>query len=1102
MKKPDDLLMAKLNQLSPAQREALLKKLKQQKPEKNSRQPLLDSPIAACDRTATDYPLSFAQQRLWFLEQLNPHSAIYNIAAAIELNGPLDSHILQQSFQRLIQRHESLRTVFIDTANGARQKILPRLDWQMAVIPLTGEQLPAAIHEDANRGFDLACGPLLRVRLYLLGNERAALSIVMHHIISDAWSSQLLLAEVSRIYTALAQKTALALPPLKIHYLDYSAWQQDWLAQPHSRQQMDYWLQRLEGVANLNLAGDFPRPSIMQNRGSCHRLQLDADLLQALQALCRQHKSSLFHGLLAGFECLLYRYTRQTDFCIGTPVAGRIHPDLEPLIGFFVNTLALPCDIRDGDSFTGLLRKIRKSTLEAQDNQDIPFEQLVDKLELPRDSSYSPVFQAFFSYNPGAIEQQIQLPGITARLIEADTDTAKFDLSLIVSDHDNGLCCLFEYNSELFLPATIEQLAQHFHNLLQAICQQPDADINQLAMLDGDEQRRLLRAQNPHDDYPRTDIASWLEQQAAASAGQTAVVQGQRSLTYRELNQQANRLAHYLQAQGVQQGDFVGLCFAPSMELAVALVATIKLGAVYVPLDPTYPVERLDYMIDNAGIRVLLYSERHRVAGLNAQRPVCLEQLALDGLPDSNPQRQLTPDDSLYIIYTSGSTGLPKAALISHQSEANLLQWYGREFAMGRDDRVLVFSAIGFDLTQKNLLAPLCHGARLHFCDTEYYEPAALLDCIASQQISWINCAPSAFYPLLDSARFSDLRSLRKLFFGGEPIRMDKLADWAASPDFHASITNMYGPTECTDIATSHTIDQPLKAGETVPIGRPCANVFTYVLDEQLNLLPQGAIGELFIGGIGVGKGYLNNPQLTAERFLANPFRRDERMYRSGDLVRLNRHGELEFVSRLDEQLKIRGLRIEPGEIEARLRQLDGIDDAVVTVREIAGQPQLVAYACTDAASWAPQHYRKTLQRQLPDYMVPVAFCRLDSIPLTPNGKLDQKRLPAVDSSHISRSSDYVAPRTDCEKQLAAIWHEVLGIDPVGIDDSFFELGGNSLLATRVISRIREAFAVELPLRTLFEVNTIEGLAGILQATGQPADQGNDQDDSFEEGLL
>ena len=1103
MSKPEDALMAKLSRLSPAQREALLNKLKQKKPEKSSKNKLLDSPIAVCDRSVGNFELSCAQQRLWFLEQLNPDSAAYNIAAAIELQGPLNRQVLEQSFQRIIQRHESLRTRFAETEQGIRQFIEERVDWHMAVHDLRDQtdRIAGHIHQDANQGFDLGSAPLIRVKLYLLGQDRAVLSIVMHHIISDAWSSQLLLAEVSRIYSALIRNTAIALPIPKIQYIDYAAWQKSYLQQAHSKQQLHYWQEKLQGFENLNLACDKARPAAMTQQGDYLRLQLEPGLTGQLQALCQSSNSTLFNGLLAAFECLLYRYTQQHDFCIGTPVAGRIHPDVEPLIGFFVNTLPLRCDIEPGDNFQSLLRKVKRTTLEAQSQQDIPFEQLVDQLDISRDSSHSPIFQTFFSYNPGNNEQLIALPDIKAQLLDADTRTAKFDLSLIISDKHDSLSCHFEYNSNLFLPETIQTMAEHYQQLLQSLCDNPEAAIESLTMLSAEQSRAQLFVPGNYYDFPQQDIASLFEQQVKATPDKTAVVQGRQSLDFGSLNHKANQLAAFMQQQGVAQGDYIGLCFPPSIDLTLAMLATIKLGAVYVPLDPSYPAARLNYMLDNAGIRILLTIDRIQLSGLTTETQIVIDQLDLADYPSHNPERNIELEDALYIIYTSGSTGMPKAAIVNHKGEANLLHWYSRHYQLGGDDRVLVFSAIGFDLTQKNLLAPLCHGAELHFCNTEYYEPQALLDCIEQARISWVNCAPSAFYPLAEMAQPQKLASLKKLFFGGEPIRLTSMQNWLHSGHCHAEIINMYGPTECTDIATSHTIDKPAEYRGVIPIGKPAANACTYVLDKHGNLLPRGAIGELYIGGPGVGKGYLNNPELTAERFVSHPFKHGETLYKTGDLVRFNINDDLEFVSRADDQIKIRGFRIEPGEIEACLRNMENIDDAVVNTQIINGQQQLTAFICSARPLEAVHTYRKTLQKQLPDYMIPLVFCPIDRIPLTPNGKIDRSRLPEIDASCINAGSEYIAPRNDIEEALAVIWQQLLEIERAGIADSFFDLGGNSLMATQLATRIRQHFAIDLPLRTLFEVNTIEGIAEIISAmTGTGI---NEHDSSeFEEGTL
>lgn len=1100
MAKNNDALLAKLSQLTPAQREALLKKLKQQKVSSHHTARPMEVAIAPITRTANTFPLSFSQQRLWFLEQLYPNSAAYNIAAAIELHGPLQRKLLEQSFLRIIQRHESLRSRFIDTENGAQQEIITAFDWRLVTSPLAEKQLMRQLEKDASTPFDLSQAPLLRVHLYQLGEEHAVLSIVMHHIISDAWSAQILLSEVSRIYTALVQNTSLVMPSPAIQYIDFAAWQKDWLENDYCQEQSQFWQEKLKQCQNLHLAGDKPRPAVMTQNGANYTLTISQSLSHQLQSLCQSHNATLYNGLLSVFQVLLYRYSQQNQFCVGTPVAGRIHSDTENLIGFFVNTQALPCDIHPGDSFKQLLRKVRKTTIDAQDKQDVPFEQLLDQLPITRDSSHTPVFQVFFSYQPGIQEQAVQLPDIQARFITVENHTAKFEVSLVVRDTAQGLQCIFEYNTDIFSHAEIEQLANHFKNLVHAVCQQQDSPIETLPLLSRDEIQALLRSEDAIA-RPAHSIKDLFEQQAALHPEKTAVVQGQSALDYQTLNSKANQLAHYLLAQGVGQGDFIGLCYPPSIDLSIALLAVIKTGACYIPMDPSYPAERLDYMMDFAGVKLMLSSQRLALKAASSHPIIHSDTLDTQSLNTSNPDCTISLEKPLYAIYTSGSTGTPKAAMISHANESNLLHWYSKQYALQADDRFLVFSAIGFDLTQKNLLAPLCMGAELHFSACEYYDPQVLLQTIAERQITWINCAPSAFYPLIDEQQLDKLQSIKKLFFGGENIRLDNLQTWIQSDYCHASITNMYGPTECTDIASSYTLDDNKQAISPIPIGRPASNVQLYILDAQMNLLPKGAIGELYIGGMGVGLGYLNNAQNTAQQFIANPFCQGEILYKTGDLVRYNANNDLVFISRADNQLKIRGFRIELGEIEAHLRQIDGVIDAVVNTQEHNQQKQLVAFLRSRQALKSTQHYRKLLLKKLPNYMVPMAFQLIDHIPLSPNGKVDRNRLEKIDLQQLHSSTAYIAPRTSLEETLQTLWQDVLGVNKIGVHDNFFDIGGNSLSATQIITRIRQHFSLDLPLRSLFEVNTIEGIAEIISAMSLHQET-TDADEDFEEGIL
>ncbi|CAA0101697.1 Linear gramicidin synthase subunit D [BD1-7 clade bacterium] len=1118
MSNAKEALAAKLSKLSPAQREALLKKLKQGKSDKTPRTAdLRDQPISVADRTQADFTLSYAQQRLWFLEQLDPGNPTYNIAAAVRIRGHLDVPLLNKTFKLIIGRHDSLRTRFVQSADGPRQVIDEQLDWQMDISDLRqrDNKLSNMLELEANQGFDLESGPLFRAKILTLSDSEHLLTIVMHHIISDAWSSQILLNEVSAIYANLYNGVTPVLPKPDIQYVDFSEWQQRMLQQPAIEQQKTYWQKQLADTPNLALPLDHSRPPAISYRGDFHRVQLGNDLSERLQQLCQQQKTSVFNGLLSLFQVLLFRYSQQTDFCVGTPVAGRQHADTQSLIGFFVNTLAIRARLQPQHSFADLLGRTAATVLEAQTHQDVPFEQLVDSLVNDRDTSHSPIFQTFFSYNPGNPDDALKLPGVRTHFIGADTRTAKFDLSLIVADSSEGFSCHFEYNTDIFLAQTIENMALHFEALVASVCHNIEQPLQSLELFNETQQQQLVElGQHPEfHSHAGHDIASLFEKQAKITPNATAVCQGsgeqQHTLSYQSLNESANALAQHLLDEGVKPGDFVGLCFSPGIHLMQALLATVKVGAVYVPMDPSYPLERLQYMATHAHMQMLLCDDGFDAASLDIAQfstPLRWPQAALP----NNPGRRLAAEHPLYVIYTSGSTGKPKAAMVSHANEANLLQWYTHEYGMQATDRVLVFSAIGFDLTQKNLLAPLICGAQLHFSDSPWYEPDALIHLIKANGITWTNCAPSAFYPLVSSCTdFNQLASLRQLFLGGEAIQWDNLYAWVHNPDCQARIINMYGPTECTDIAAAYRVDDPANHKGTVPLGSPSANVRLIVLDEHQQLCPQGATGELYIGGAGVGLGYLNNAEQTESRFIdASHFSFNKtlqltgKLYRTGDRVRINADGLFEFVERADDQLKIRGFRIELGEIETALRGLADIDDAVVCKRDISGQPQLIAFLQSNKALADAHFYKRLLTQQLPDYMVPVVYFPIDSIPLSANGKIDRKQLPAVDLNQL-RPSDYIAPRNPIEADLALIWQNLLGIEKAGVRDNFFELGGHSLLATQMLLRIRDSFDIELPLRTLFEVNTIEALAEIIAATAQMDDSpSDDTDEEFEEGIL
>jgi amino acid adenylation domain-containing protein len=1113
-------LSTRLANLSPEQREILLKRLQQQK--KTQQRPPNKQRIAALDRSAGKFPLSFAQQRLWFLDQLESGSGSYNIAAAIKLTGELDVEALRNALETIIHRHESLRTIFVQERSETFQVILepgccvlPMEDLSTLKEAQRETVLRQRVRAEACAPFDLGSGPLLRTTLLRCSKDQHIMLITMHHIISDGWSTRVLIKELSTLYSAFKQGKPAALPPLAIQYADYAEWQRNFLQGETLSKQLEYWRKQLHKVPVLELPTDYPRQPVQSVKGSHYAFQLDKQWTDGIRKISQNSGATVFMTLLAAYQVLLSRYSSQTDICVGSPIANRTRTEIEPLIGFFVNSLALRSDLSNDPTFSSLLKQVEKVTLDAYSNQDIPFEQLVEELIDTRDPSHNPLFQVFFSLTDGRVERNLQLSGLDAEFIDANIEAAKFELSLNCTEYADHFVCEFEYNTDLYEKSTIEQLSKHFITLLECIINNADLPLSQLELMDSAERRQLLRDwNNTQQDIPQVCIHQLFEQQAERSPSRIAVQCGDQRLTYRALNERSNRLARYLIEQGVQPGDRIGICLEPSIDILCAVLASIKTGAAYIPMDGNYPKDRLSHMLENANIQLLLtHSSLAASLPEDACKLIMLDQLKAqtDALDHSNLNLDISPDDLLYVVYTSGSTGKPKGAGVRHRNESNLLHWYTDNYQISEQDKVLVISAFGFDLTQKNLFAALTRGGQVVFPDSSHYDQRVILNTIREQRISFLNCAPSAFYPLVElNDTGSALNSLRTVLFGGEPIRMENMQPWIDQPDFNCQIVNMYGPTECTDIAATFTIDNASSyLGKTIPIGRPNDNVQLYVLDENNQPVPIGVVGELCIGGAGVGIGYINNQQLTDERFFPNPFG-DGKLYRTGDLVRYRNDGLLDFVSRIDGQVKIRGFRIELGEIEAQLLRHPAIREAIVAPCDTASASTvLVGYIIVNKENNgdAPTNaeLRSHLKQSLPDYMVPSAFVTVDSIPLTPNGKVNRKELPVPDLQTCTTAA-FVAPESQTEKGLAGIWCEVLQLAKVGIHDNFFEIGGHSLLATQLVTRIREVFQLELPLRTLFELTTIAEIAEIIN-TLQPDsvdDACSDTTDGeeFEEGVL
>ncbi|PMX22043.1 MULTISPECIES: non-ribosomal peptide synthetase [unclassified Pseudomonas] len=1024
-----------------------------------------------------DLPQSLAQNRLWITWQLDPLSSAYTIPGALRLRGELDEDAVRASFQHLIQRHEALRTRFYERDGQAFQRVDANSDFDLHVIDLS--HLPAAerdaraqqIREDeARTQFDLENGPLLRVTLVRLEDEDHQLLVTLHHIIADGWSLNLLIDEFSRLYAAAAQGQTLALPPLALQYADYASWQRQWLAEGEGQRQLAYWKAQLgEEHPALSLATDHPRSAQQRHTASRHSVRLGASLSEAIRQTAQSHESTPFMLLLAAFQTLLYRYSGQRDIRIGVPNANRPRQETQGLVGFFINTLVLRAELDGRLPFNQLLAATRQAALGAQAHQDLPFEQLLEAFPQAREQG---LFQVMFNHQQRDLSVLRRLPGMLADELPWHSREAKFDLQLHTEEDRNGRLGLsFDYADELFEPATIQRLAEHFIHLLHAICEHPQRALGDLKLMQQDEQQAWSQA-------PCAPAQQWLPELLNPSVSDnTALVWQDGSLTFAQLHTQANRLAHYLRDKGVGPDVCVAIAAERSPQLLIGLLAIIKAGGAYVPLDPDYPAERLAYMLRDSRAHLLL-TQTALLEHLPTADGVCviaMDSLHLDSWPTQPPGLHLEGDNLAYVIYTSGSTGQPKGVGNTHAALAERLQWMQATYQLNHTDVLMQKAPISFDVSVWECFWPLITGCRLVLAGPgEHRDPHRIAQLVQEHGVTTLHFVPPLLQLFIDEPLVAECTSLRRLFSGGEALpaelRNRVLAQLPA-----VQLHNRYGPTE-TAINVTHWHCR-VEDGERSPIGRPLGNVICRVLDKQLNPVPVGVPGELCIGGIGLARGYLGRPGLTAERFVAD--HQGARLYRTGDRARWSADGVLEYLGRLDQQVKLRGFRVEPEEIEARLLALDGIAQAVVLVRDA----QLIGYY-TAHAELDEQQVKNALAAELPEYMVPALLMRLDAMPLSPSGKLDRRALPEP----VWQTREHVEPETPLQQQIAAIWREVLGLPKIGLHDDFFALGGHSLLATQIISRTRQACDVELPLRTLFEASELGAFAeqvGLIQASGQ-----------------
>jgi len=1057
-----------------------------------------------------DLPLSFAQQRLWFIDRLDPGSSVYNFPAAVRLHGPLNLQALTQSLNEIVRRHEALRTTFAIVDGRPVQVIASRLTLTLPLVDL--RELPDIEREaavlrmatsEAQRPFDLAAGPLVRATVLQLRESEHVGLLTMHHIVADGWSTGILIRELAALYEAYCSGRPSPLPDLPIQYADFAHWQRRWMDGEILQNQLRYWKQQLAGAPPfLELPTDHPRPAVQTFRGAQQALLLPKAVGDGLKALSRREGVTLFMTLLAAFQILLHRYTNQDDLVIGTPIANRNRSEIEGLIGFFVNSLALRTDLSGNPGFPELLHRVREACLGAYAHQDLPFERLVEELHRKRDLSRNPLFQVMFVLQ-NASPQAVDLPGMSLSPVQIDTGTTHFDLTLHIADTDQGLAGTIAYNTDLFEPETIARMLGHFSDILETVVSDPERRLSDLTPLTEAERRQILENWNDTATAIPNDLSihQLFEAQVERTPAAIAVVLEDRQMTYAELNRRSNQLANHLRTLGVGPETAVGICLKHSLETIIGLLAVLKAGGVYVPLDPAYPQERLAFMLEDAHIPVLLTQEP-----LLARLPphhatvICLDSgwESIAGESPENPPCVTMPENLAYLIYTSGSTGRPKGVSVSHRSTAEHCLNVQRFYELTSCDKVLQFASLSFDLSLEQILPTLVVGASLVLMNTDLWQTSEFHKKISDFGLTVLNLSTGYWQEL--AREWTDLPELvpniepRLIIVGGDTMLPEFLDLWQRTPISSTRLINAYGPTETTITATAFEVTPGLREHSTrqrIPIGRPLANRETYILNEYGNAVPVGIPGELYIGGTCLARGYLKRPDLTAEKFVPNPFTDEpgSRMYKTGDLARYLPDGNIEFLGRIDHQVKIRGFRIELGEIEAVLRQHPAVRETIVLARDNAvGEQHLVGYIVPQPeTSPTADVLRGFLTESLPEYMMPAIFVMLDALPLMPNGKIDRDALPAPERTPSAPGRGFVAPRNPLERELVDLWEEVLGIRPIGVTDNFFELGGHSLAAVRLFALIEKRLGKKVPLATVFQGATVEHLANILDRNSKAA---------------
>ncbi|ASS74684.1 hypothetical protein CIG75_06660 [Tumebacillus algifaecis] len=1036
-------------------------------------------------------PLAIDQERLWFFHMMNPDEPTYNVYGAINMKGTLNVEVFEHSFNEIVRRHEAWRTTFEMLEGQPMQLVHDELIVPMELLDLTDlphdereEAAKQAMSEVIQIPFDLEVPPLVRTNLIRKHEDEWLFVLTVHHIVTDRVTFSIFFHEMMAHYKAFLNGQPSVLPEPQISYADFSEWQRKYLTGDVKDNLVNYWKKTLDGSDFvLNIPTDFPRPAIQDFKGARVFLDIPMETANRLKEIGKKEGASAFMTLLAVYYALLYRYTGQEDLLVGTPFANRNRGEMEGVIGYFLTSVVLRAQVEPNMTFKELLRRVKDVSLEAYANNDIPFGLLLDELKPPRDGSRNPIFQACFVY-VDVMEDKLELPHLELKYELTDAETAKYDLTIGLMEVEDGITGFFEYAPAMFRKETIEQITSHWMNMIDAVIENPELKVSEMPLFSADEAQKVLRDWN-NTDRPRPErsiMHELFEAQALKTPDNKAVILGDEYLTYRELNERANRLANFLQARGVGHESLVGIYMGRTLEMMVAMIGILKAGGAQVMLEPSYPQDRLAKMLEDAKLTVVLTQETllGRLPENGAPEFALDRDWAIVGEESATKPESPAEETSLaYVMYTSGSTGRPKGVMIEHRSVVNTMLHLVERFELTGEDRMFFKSLVGFDGTVLEYFSPLLAGAAVVLCEEGgHHDTHYLIREMIKQGATITQVIPSVMNLLVDTPGIENVTTLKYLLLGGEAVSTS-LRDRIHQRMPHTNLVNIYGPSETSVFSTDYIFERTDKR-TSVPIGYPIANIKTYVLDKHLNPVPVGSYGELHIGGVGVTRGYLNRPELNEERFVQNPFVKDGgRLYKTGDIVRWLPDGTLEYQGRIDNQVKISGVRIETGEVETALLKHPSIQQSAVVVREdVPGLKRLVAYLIGDVTS--SSELREFLKTRLPDAMIPTAYLFVDHFPLSPNGKLDRKALPQPQVDEAVYERDYVAPQNDLEDLLAGIWREILGLPKVGTKSNFFELGGQSLHAMQMIGRVRELFQIEVPVTKLFSVTTIGGLAELL----------------------